>query len=119
MTEILAETETETETEGDREKDTERGTERWAERERQRQGQGQRCASLARTVPSHPCASLARNVLKPISFLAGALEPLAIFRHRPPTQLVVDSEGTRYDSSKLIVDSGGERRVRLLKVNRR
>ena len=72
MTEILAETETDTETEGDREKDTERGTERWAERERQRQGQGQRCASLARTVPSHPRASLTRTVLKPSSFLAGA-----------------------------------------------
>ena len=39
--------------------------------------------------PSHPCASLARTVLKPLSFLAGTLSPLAILRYRPPTQLVV------------------------------
>ena len=38
---------------------------------------------------SHPCASLARTVLTPSSFLAGAMEPLAILRYRTPTQLVV------------------------------
>ena len=35
--------------------------------------------------PSHSCASLARTVLKPLSFLAGTLQPLAILRYRPPS----------------------------------